>query len=155
MRKLLLLLLPATLLVASCRFIAGKRIRGNGDLKTEERTQSGFSGVESHGSFDVYVSSGDQNTVKIEAEENLLPYIETYVDGDVLKITTKDGYWLSPKRSMKVYVTAPSYSRVWSYGSGDITGQTKVTGNYQNGYGGKWQRRYQNGSGCTGSECRD
>lgn len=127
MKKLIVLLLPVIVLSTSCRFIGAKRIRGNGNLQTENRSQTGFTGVESFGSFDVYVSSGTQHAVKIEAEENLLPYIETYLDGSVLKIKSKEGFWLSPDRSIKVFVTSPTYNRIHSYGSGNIVGETKVS----------------------------
>lgn len=122
-----MLLLSLSVLAGSCRFAMGKRVKGNGNLRTEERSQTGFKGVVSYGSFDIYVSSGPETVVKIEAEENLLPYIETYMDGDILKIDTKDGYWLKPGRKVKIYVTAPDYRRIKSVGSGDIIGETKIT----------------------------
>jgi hypothetical protein len=128
MRKFLLLLLSVSLLAGSCRFITGKRVRGSGNVKTEDRALTGFKGIESYGSFDLYVSNGATNAVKIEGEDNLLPYIETYIDGDILKIDTKDGYRLSPSRSLKVFVTAPDYRRIKSYGSGNIIGENKITG---------------------------
>jgi hypothetical protein len=126
MRNLLFVLLSVAVLSGSCRFVSGERVRGNGNLQTENRTQSGFRGVEQHGSFDLFVSTGATTSVKIEAEENILPYIETYVDGDILKIDTKDGYWLSPKRQVKIFVTAPDYYRIKSYGSGNIIGENKI-----------------------------
>jgi hypothetical protein len=95
-------------------------------VHTEDRNLTGFKGVESNGSFDVIVSSGPQS-VKIEGEENILPYIETYVDGDVLKVGTKRGYWLKPERGVRVYVTAPSFNKIQSNGSGNITSQSKIT----------------------------
>lgn len=126
MRNLLLVLTSVVVLAGSCRFVTGERIRGNGNMKTENRNETGFRGVESSGSFDLYVSSAASNTVKIEAEENLLPYIETYVDGDILKIDTKDGYWLNPKRQIKIFVSAPDYRRIKSSGSGNIIGENKI-----------------------------
>jgi hypothetical protein len=128
MRNLLLGLLSVAVLTGSCRFIHGERIRGNGNLKTENRNETGFKGVESSGSFDLYVSTGATTAVKIEADENIIPYIETYVDGDILKIDTKDGYWLSPKRQAKIFVSAPDYHRIKSYGSGNIIGENKIVG---------------------------
>ena len=113
--------------MTSCRYIRGKKIKGNGNVKTEERSVSGFSGVTSYGSFDVYISNGSQSSLKIEGEENLLPYIESYVDDGVLKIDTKEGFWLDNKRSLKVYITAPHFSSVRSNGSGNIISQGKLT----------------------------
>jgi hypothetical protein len=125
MKKWLAFLLLGSLFVSSCRF-GGKRVRGNGNIRTEERSLSGFHGVVSNGSFDVYVSSGNF-AVKIEGEENLLPYIETHVEGDVLKIGTKKRYWLKPGKSIRIFVSAPAFNKIQSNGSGNIIGQSKIT----------------------------
>jgi len=126
MKKLLVLLSAAILVFSSCRFVTGQRIRGNGNVRTETRSPGNFKSVASHGSFDVFVSSGEQG-VKIEAEENLLPYIETYVEGSTLHVQTKDDYWLRPGRKVKIYVSSPDFESIQSYGSGDITGESKIT----------------------------
>jgi hypothetical protein len=125
MKKIFLFLLPILVLFSSCRYVTGKRIRGNGNLKTETRSSGSFKSVSSHGSFNVYVSSGDQS-VKIEAEENLLPYIETYVDGSVLHVQEKDNVWLRPGREIKIFVSLPDFDGIRSYGSGDIISQSKI-----------------------------
>jgi hypothetical protein len=126
MRKIFFIALIAGLLLASCRFVTGKRIRGNGNVRTEQRTPGNFRSVASHGSFTVYISSGPQS-LKIEAEDNLLPYIETYVDGSTLHIDTKDNFWLRPSREVRVYVSSPDFESIHSFGSGDIIGQSKIT----------------------------
>ena len=79
MKKILVFLIAALVFFSSCRFVTGQRVRGNGNVRTESRSPGNFKSVASHGSFDVFVSSGEQS-LKIEAEENLLPYIETYVE---------------------------------------------------------------------------
>ncbi|MFI5185628.1 MAG: head GIN domain-containing protein [Chitinophagales bacterium] len=126
MKKIFLFVLPAIVFFSSCRYVTGERIRGNGNLKTEERSPGSFKSVASHGSFNVYVSSGEQS-VKIEAEDNLLPYIETYVDGSVLHVQEKDNFWLRPSREVKIFVSLPDFESIHSYGSGDIIGQSKIT----------------------------
>lgn len=126
MKKISLFVAGGFVLISSCRYVTGERIRGNGDLKTEQRSPGSFKSVSSHGSFNVYVSNGDQS-VKIEAEDNLLPYIETYVDGNVLQIDTKDNYWLRPSREIKIFVSSPDFESIRSYGSGDINGESKIT----------------------------
>ena len=125
MKKLFVFLIVAVVFFSSCRFVTGERIRGNGNVRTETRSPGSFRSVASHGSFDVFVSSGEQ-TVKIEAEENLLPYIETYVEGYTLHVGTKDNYWLRPGRKVKIFVSSPDYESIRSYGSGDIIGESKI-----------------------------
>lgn len=125
MKKLFVFLIVAFVFFSSCRFVTGERIRGNGNVRTETRSPGSFKSVASHGSFDVFVSSGEQ-AVKIEAEENLLPYIETYVEGYTLHVGTKDNYWLRPGRKVKIFVSSPDYESIRSYGSGDIIGESKI-----------------------------
>jgi hypothetical protein len=126
MKKLFVFLFISLVVFTSCRFVTGQRIRGNGNVRTETRSPGNFKSVASHGSFDVFVSSGEQ-AVKVEAEENLLPYIETYVEGYTLHVETKDDYWLSPGRKVKIFVSSPDYESIRSYGSGDITGESRIT----------------------------
>ena len=126
MKKIFLFAAAIVILFSACRYVAGQRLRGNGNVRTEERSPGTFNAVASHGSFNVYVSTGNQS-VKIEAEDNLLPYIETYVDGSVLHVDTKENYWLRPSRQIKIYVSSPDFKSIRSYGSGDITGLSKIT----------------------------
>ncbi len=126
MKKLFVFLFVILVFFSSCRFVTGQRIRGNGNVKTETRSPGNFKSVSSHGSFDVFISSGQQ-AVRIEAEENLLPYIETYVEGYTLHVDTKDNYWLRPGRKVKIFVSSPDYESIRSYGSGDIIGESKIT----------------------------
>ena len=127
MKSLLLLALSTTFFLSSCDFIDGRRVDGNGNMKTEDRSVSEFRGVESSGSFDVYVSTGPQS-VKIEADENLLPLIETNVEGDQLKINSKRGFNLESHNGIKIFVTAPTFTKIHSYGSGNIISQSKISG---------------------------
>lgn len=126
MRKWISIIVLTVIIGIGCRF-AGKQVKGNEQVTTENRQVGGFTGVSSYGSFDVYVSVGTPAAVKIEAESNLLPYIETYIDGNTLKIDTRDEVWLRPRRTIKVYITAPRFRTIHSNGSGDIIGQTPIS----------------------------
>ncbi|WP_205513688.1 head GIN domain-containing protein [Longitalea arenae] len=126
MKHWAVLLFLTTALAAGCRY-TGKRIKGNGEVTTETRNLSSFSGVASYGFFDVYVAVGSPASVKIEAESNLLPYIETFVEDGTLKVRTRKSIWLRTRETIKVFVTAPSYNKIYSIGSGDIIGQTPIT----------------------------
>ena len=128
MRPLLLLLFTVTLL-ASCRYVGGKRVRGNGNLTTSERSVSSFNGVSSFGSFDITLIPSSTATVKVEADENLHEYIETYVDGGNLKIKTRNGYNLRPRRDIRVTVSGPTFNTIETHGSGSIISQGLLNAN--------------------------
>ncbi|HET6999821.1 MAG TPA: head GIN domain-containing protein [Puia sp.] len=126
MRKYYLLMLIASLGLASCRFL-GKRVHGNGVIKTEERAVSSFKNVEAAGNIQLLVIQGDLKPVKLEGDENILTYIEVIQEGDHITIKTKEGVNLIPSGDLKVYVTSPTYKSIEVSGSSDIIGQTKIT----------------------------
>jgi hypothetical protein len=124
--KYLFVLVIGFVSFTSCRFIEGKRVRGNGELSTDQRSVGSFNAVESFGSFDVEVSTANESTITVEADENLQQYIQTYVDGGTLKIKTKNGYSLRPRVHMRVIVTAPNFTSIVTNGSGNVNGQNKI-----------------------------
>lgn len=126
MKNSFLLIFVLSFLALSCRYIGGKPVRGNGNWKTEERSVGSFHSVEVNGSMDVLVAQGDFQPVRIEADENLMRYIEVFLEGDRLVVQNKMGYNLHPTRKMKVLVTAPSYSKIDVSGACNILGQGKI-----------------------------
>jgi hypothetical protein len=127
MKKIVLMMLITASMLASCRFAGGKRIQGNGNIETEERVISSFSRVDVRGAMKVNVSQGDVKKVRIEADENLIQYVEIKQEGNNLIIKTRDGYNLDPTSDMRVYVTAPLFKSINVSGACDIIGQGKIT----------------------------
>ena len=64
----------------------------NSGLVTEQRTVSGFNSAKLSGSGTVYLSQGDEETLTIEAAEDLLPYIESRVSGNTLVLGMKRNF---------------------------------------------------------------
>ncbi len=113
----------------SCYYLGGKRVRGNGNIETDERSVSAFDEVEVHGAMDVYVTQGELRPVRIEGDENLLKYIDIEQQGNAIEIRTRPGYNLRPKKKIKVYVTSPAYSRLDVSGACNIYSENKLSGN--------------------------
>ncbi|HTQ27285.1 MAG TPA: head GIN domain-containing protein [Puia sp.] len=126
MRKLVWLLAVLAFVNSSCRHMWGKKVRGDGNVKTEEHTVSNFKNVDVSGAIKVYVSQGDLQPVKIEADQNLLQYIEVVQEGNEVFVSEKSGYNLEPTGEIRVYVTSPVYNRIKVSGASDIIGQTKI-----------------------------
>lgn len=125
MKKINALLL-LLVLFSACQFMGGRRVRGNGNLNSQNRNVGSFSGIRMAGSMDVILSSGTSYAVKVEADENLLNYILTEREGDALVIRTRNGYNLQPRAGMKVYVTAPSLNNIDVSGSGSVSSSEKL-----------------------------
>ena len=128
MRKTTILLL-LVVLVSSCHFMGGRRVRGNGNLSSQTRSVGAFNSIRSQGHMDVIVSPGTDYSVKVEADENLLKYILTDKDGDALVIHTRNNYNLDPRAGMKVYITAPAIEGISISGSGSVISNGKLTAN--------------------------
>lgn len=127
MKKLLFFLLVVSSLATSCGGIFGRRVSGNGNIKSEERSVSSFKNVEVSGAIDLYVRQGESAPVKIETDENLMQYIVLTQEGNKIVIHSKEGVNLHPSGKIKVYVTAPLYNEIEVSGASNIIGQNKIS----------------------------
>src|SRR5438067_4887985 len=128
MRKIYLLALFVATIAASCDVMFRKPIHGNGKLTSEQRTVGNTEKIKSMGNFNIDIVQGSPSSVKIEADENLLPYIVTENREDKLIIRTKEGYNLSSENKIKVTVTTDRLEEVELDGSGNVNGTGKFTG---------------------------
>lgn len=122
-------LLFAVLALAALTTNAQKwqNVKGNGNIKTEDRQVGSFTAVENKGSFDVEISYGEPATVRVEADENILPIITTKVQDGKLVISTEKGGFNSSHR-LKVYVSMTTIDGLAVRGSGNIHGAGKFVG---------------------------
>lgn len=115
---LLPLALCAIILSAFAPVQNKEKVKGSGNIKKESRETSKFDGVATSGNFKVYVKQGNTNSVQIEADDNLLSYIETEVEDGSLGIQTKKGYSLNPSKPINVYIVTQNLNQVAGSGNG-------------------------------------
>lgn len=92
------LLLTAALFLSACGFEAG-----NHHVVEEQRAVPAFSKVAIHDGFEVQIGRGER-ALSITADENLLPFIESYVDGDTLVVEVRRGMLLHPTHGLRATV---------------------------------------------------
>jgi len=109
------------LLFATTSCIDDFTIRGNGIEATEGRITRDFDQVKSEGAFDVHITNGDEYEVVITAESNILPYIETDVVGNTLRLHIRGLHNVRNRLPMQVYITTPYIEGIKQSGSGIIT----------------------------------
>lgn len=97
-------------------------VRGSGKVVEETRPVSGFDSVASSGSGDVIITQGDGESLKVEAEENLIRYIRTEVRGDTLHIylDPMGAFAIQPTKPMRFYVSMKQVTGLSLSGSGTI-----------------------------------
>lgn len=128
MRPILVATVLSVILISSCDFVGGKRVDGNGNVTTQARTASNFSGVDVSGAIDVYLTNDPGYSVKVETDQNLQELVEVYTSGNLLRIHTKDGYNLHSSGAVKVHVSAPVFNRLEASGACKIRTQNKIVG---------------------------
>jgi hypothetical protein len=111
----IILLAVCVTLAAGCRW-AG--VRGNGHIKTDDRTISAFTEIDAGGAFVIEWQSGPP-ALHIKTDENLLDYIESEVSGDTLRLRTREHIW--PTHDVKVVASSPTRT------GARISGAVKLT----------------------------
>jgi hypothetical protein len=111
------------LVLSGCNVAA---IRGSGHVVSETRVVSDFSRVELLGSGDVVLTQGNEESLKVEAEDNLLSHLRTEVRNHTLYLGLTDengNVILFPTQPIKFYVSLKSVEGLKISGSGNIDAQ--------------------------------
>ncbi|WP_298504684.1 head GIN domain-containing protein [uncultured Maribacter sp.] len=128
MKKIAILSL-SILMYSSCIAQWGKKIKGNGNVTTVNRTTSDYDAISVSGWFDVELVDGSEGKISLKGEENLLDYILTEVKDNKLVIKVEKGVNLKPSTwNNGIIITVPveSISAVTLSGSGDIIGKKTI-----------------------------
>lgn len=92
--------------------------KGSGVMASDVRDVRGFSAIDVGGVFQVEVTAQKDFEVEVEADDNLLQYIETEVHGDTLQIKTDKR--LSPTGPIRVRISAPNIESIEASGAANV-----------------------------------
>lgn len=93
-------------------------ITASGKSVAESRNTDPFTKVEMGGGMQVFLKQGNESTVNIEADQNIMPLIKTEVRDHTLHIST--GNNVCNSGTIKVYITSPVISAVDASGAVEI-----------------------------------
>jgi hypothetical protein len=110
-----LLLVGVAAALVACSIELPRVVRGSGVTKSELRRVGAFEGVDVEGALRVHVVLGSGSLVTVEGDENLLPHVETLVEGGVLLVRAR-GVRLEP--TPRVDVRMPRVTHCRLQGSG-------------------------------------
>lgn len=96
-------------------------IVGNNNYIEEEREIPEFEEITSSGNFRVFFSYAPTARVYVYGESNLLPFVETSVFSDQLKIRTSSGVNLNEHDPIEIYVEGPHLEKIKLTGSGSFS----------------------------------
>ena len=81
------------------------RIEGSGNVITKDINVKSFDELDASGVFNLQLSQGDKETLRIEADDNLMDLFIIENEGSTLKIKMKKNSNFNSKKQLKVYVT--------------------------------------------------
>jgi len=99
------------------------------DFAHEDREVSGFSGISSSGSYHVFITMGNTESLRLEGDSESIAEIETKVENGILRIRTKKQMnyrtWNNRGR-VNIYIHAKELDNILLSGSGNIKVNGKV-----------------------------
>ena len=115
----------AVLSMLACQVVSiapagGTIVRGSGNVVEETRAVSGFTGVELATIGTLHIQVGNSESLRIEAEDNLMQYLLTEVRGGRLSIANREGVNLQSTRPIHYYLTVTNLDTIVISSSGDV-----------------------------------
>lgn len=120
--KVVIILLITLLALTSCRVIGFNRVRGSGNVISETREVSDFHAIDLSGYGDLIVTQGDTESLIIEADDNLMEYLESDVVNGTLRLGYEGSFRLSldPTERIQYILTVIDLDEVSISGSGTM-----------------------------------
>lgn len=98
-----------------------KGVKGSGNVASERREVADFHAIDVGGVYQVEVTAQKEFSVEVEADDNILPLVETRVENGTLYIESEQR--VSPKSTIRVRISAPNIDDL------DVSGAAGVTVN--------------------------
>lgn len=126
MKNLKILLIGALVFgITACADAQMRRtVYGNKDVVKKERTAGNFTGIKVSTGIDVYLKQTDNESIVVEADENLHEYILTEIRDGVLNVYTDAN--IRDAERKRVYVTMENIRSIKTTSAGDVIGETPV-----------------------------
>lgn len=103
-----------------------EKIKGNNQMTQQTRSVGDYDQISVAGMMEVELVSGQEGKIQLEAESNLMEYIETEVNSGHLRIAVKKGVNLQPSNKIKLVVPFESIDKVALTGSGEIFNTNEI-----------------------------
>lgn len=129
MKKLALVFIVLALALSACSInghtisINLDRINGSGNIVTENRSVNGFDKVDLMSIGNLKIIEGNEESLTITADDNLIQYITTEVFNDALEISMKPNINVDPSRPIEYTLTVKSLSNIVLSGFGNINAE--------------------------------
>jgi hypothetical protein len=104
----------------ACCGVGANVVFGSGRVVEKTFEVNDFSGVTLATFGDLYIEMGEEESLHVEAEKNLVAYFEVTTENGMLKIDDRDFVALHPTKPVKFYLTAKELDTIVLSGSGNV-----------------------------------
>ena len=114
------------IILTSCNFDFNLGVKGNGNVTSTERAiNEDFNAIEVSRGLDVYLTQGETEGVRVQADENLQDIIIAEVENGVLNIYAEEN--ISTSSSKKVMVNFKSIDKISTSSGSDVISTNMIT----------------------------
>jgi Putative auto-transporter adhesin, head GIN domain len=115
--------LPAASLAVLLVLSACAVVNGSGNVATETRQVSGFTGLDLSGTGEVTIEQGNAESLTIEADDNVLPKLTSKVENGTLKLDKRPGTTIRTKNPIRYRVGLKDLTALDVSGAGNVQAQ--------------------------------
>ncbi|MBN2461964.1 MAG: DUF2807 domain-containing protein [Candidatus Cloacimonetes bacterium] len=108
----------------SCYFNFRETVYGNGNVVTEERDADSFDKLKVSSGIDAIITQGEEESIKVIADENLLEYIKTEIYDNTLRIYTDAN--IRHAKSKEVHLVYKQLRKINISSAGDVEGTNRM-----------------------------
>lgn len=102
--------------ISGCQLIGIEK--GNGQIDSHKRLVAFYNEVRLTGNFEIHLKPGPKSQVVIVTDDNLLDYIQTEVENELLEVTTDKK--LQSDHGIKIFLTYEELNKITSIGASII-----------------------------------
>jgi hypothetical protein len=113
---ILLLFIPSL----ACGSFTRDTITGSSDIVNQVFDVRDFDRVSLEAMGSVFIEQGQNHSLSVQADDNIIPLLDIKVRGGELRLSVKPGYDINPSESMIFNVTVPELTAIAVDGSGDF-----------------------------------
>lgn len=124
MKKSLIFMFVLLLASTACSALPANTIIGSGNVIRQTFDVSGFDQIQLETVGTVQIVQGDSDSLIIETDDNILPYLNVKVAGDTLVLIGKNNTNLEPSRSITYYLTVKNIRAITTNTSGNISAES-------------------------------
>lgn len=116
--RCLLAIVAGLIMLTGCSAVSG-----SGQVASETRQVSGFTGIDLSGVGEVIIEQGESESLTIEADDNVLPVLTSEVEDAVLRLGRKPRTTVTTRNPIRFRVTLKDLNSIALSGSGSVSAE--------------------------------